>query len=78
MRFGIKVIFGGKPKGDYLIDIHKIENVYTHEDGRVLLNMESGNQIPVTSNDKIFVRNDLQVDFREVDLEHFKEFLEKI
>lgn len=78
MRFGIKVIFDGKPKGDYLVDIHKIENVYTPEDGRVLLNMESGNQISVTSNDKIFVRNDLQVNFREVDLEHFKEFLEKI
>ena len=78
MRFGIKVIFGGNPKGDYLIDIHKIENVYTPEDGRVLLNMESGNQIPVTSNDKIFVRYDFQVDFREVDLEHLKEFLEKI
>lgn len=78
MRFGIKVIFGDNPKGNYLVDIHKIENVYTPEDGRVLLNMESGNQIPVTSNDKIFVRNDLQVDFREVDLEHFKDFLEKI
>lgn len=78
MRFGIKVIFGGKPKGDYLIDIHKIENVYTPEDGRILLNMESGNQISISSNDNIFVRNDLQVDFREVDLEHFKEFLEKI
>lgn len=78
MRFGIKVIFGGKPKGDYLIDIHKIENVYTPEDGRILLNMESGNQISISSNDNIFVRNDLQVNFREVDLEHFKEFLEKI
>ena len=78
MRFGIKVIFGGKPKGDYLVDIHKIENVYTPEDGRILLNMESGNQISISSNDNIFVRNDLQVNFREVDLEHFKEFLEKI
>ena len=78
MRFGIKVIFGGNPKGDYLIDIHKIENVYTPEDGRILLNMESGNQIQISSNDNIFVRNDLQVNFREVDLEHFKEFLEKI
>ena len=78
MRFGIKVIFGVNPKGNYLVDIHKIENVYTPEDGRILLNMESGNQIPVSSNDKIFVRNDLQVDFREVDLEHFKDFLEKI
>ena len=78
MRFGIKVIFGDNPKGDYLVDIHKIENVYTPENSRILLNMESGNQIPVTSNDKIFVRNDLQVEFSEVDLEHFKEFLEKI
>ena len=40
MRFGIKVIFGGKPKGDYLVDIHKIENVYTPEDGRILLKEE--------------------------------------
>ena len=78
MRFGIKVIFGTKPKGEYLVDIHKIENVYTPEDGRILLNMESGNQIPVSSNDKVFVRNDLQIDFKEVDMEHFKEFLEKI
>lgn len=78
MRFGIKVIFGTKPKGDYLVDIHKIENVYTPEDGRILLNLDSGNQIPVSSNDKVFVRNDLQIDFKEVDMEHFKEFLEKI
>lgn len=78
MRFGIKVIFGGKPKGEYLVDIHKIENVYTPEDGRILLNMESGNQIPVSSNDKVLVRNDLQIDFKEVDMVHFKKFLEKI
>ena len=78
MRFGIKVVFGNKPKGEYLVDIHKIENVYTPEDDRILLNMESGNQIPISSIDKVFVRNDLQIDFKEVDMEHFKEFLEKI
>lgn len=74
MKFNINIKY---PDKEALIDKNKIELVIFNDDFLTLY-MDSKEKIIISKEDTIKIRNDLQVSFKVITFEKFKDYLKSI